>query len=49
VYNVQALIAGASFECQKCKAKIKISASSINEVKKVYEDLIDLKNKLASK
>lgn len=49
IYNIQSLIAGASFECPTCKARIKISASSINEVKNVYEKFTILKNKLSSK
>ncbi|GEJ45920.1 hypothetical protein EGI15_02145 [Chryseobacterium cucumeris] len=44
-YNLQALIAGASFECLNCGAKIKIYASSVNDVKKHYEKFINLKDK----
>ncbi|AQX85742.1 hypothetical protein [Elizabethkingia bruuniana] len=49
IYNVQALIAGASFECQGCKAQIKISTSSIGEVKKAYENFTKLKSKISQK
>lgn len=48
-FNVQALISGASFECRDCKAVIKISPSSMNQVKQVYENFINLKDKKAKK
>jgi hypothetical protein len=49
VYNVAALIGGASFGCQDCNAQIKIASSSISDLKMTYEKFLDLKNNLSKK
>ncbi|MDF2551446.1 MAG: hypothetical protein K0R77_721 [Chryseobacterium sp.] len=49
IFNAQALIAGASFECSTCKSKIKLSSSSTNETKKAYDKFTELKKKLDKK
>lgn len=49
VYNVAALIGGASFECQTCRAQIKISSSSITDLKTTYEKFVELKSNLSKK
>ena len=48
-YNVAALIGGASFGCQTCKAEIKIASSSVSDLKTTYEKFLDLKSKLSKK
>lgn len=49
VYNVAALIGGASFGCQTCKAQVKIASSSISDLKTTYEKFLDLKSNLSKK
>lgn len=49
VYNVAALIGGASFECQTCSAQIKIASSSISEIKTTYEKFVELKSNISKK
>jgi DNA-directed RNA polymerase subunit RPC12/RpoP len=49
VYNVSALIAGASFECLTCRSQIKIASSSISELKSTYEKYTELKSNLSKK
>jgi len=49
VFNAQALIAGAAFGCTNCQSQIRMSPSSMNQAKKVYDKFTDLKKKIAQK
>lgn len=49
VYNVAALIAGASFQCLTCSSQIKIASSSVSDLKNTYEKYIELKSNLSKK
>lgn len=49
IYNVAALIGGAGFECPTCNSQIKISNTSILELKSTYEKFVELKSNLSKK
>ncbi|MBM7419415.1 MULTISPECIES: hypothetical protein [Chryseobacterium] len=48
-FNAQALIAGATFTCTTCECQIRMSPSSMNQAKKVYDKFTELKKKIAQK
>jgi len=48
-FNAQALIAGATFTCITCECQIRMSPSSMNQAKKVYDKFTELKKKIAQK
>ena len=47
IYNVAALMEGASFECLTCSSQIKIASSSVSELKSTYEKYNELKSNLS--
>ena len=49
IYNVAALIGGASFQCQSCSSQIKLTTSSLPELKSTYEKFVELKSNISKK
>lgn len=48
-FTVPLLIAGASFECSRCQAQVRLSGASTTEVRTSYEKYVAMKKNTLSK